>query len=356
MTTTPLTRRRFLVATGCLSGGAALGVWGNRSALADEARPRWTVACRDAMLRSTGRKDCWAALQAIGAEGVEVEIAADLTLPGLFHPTTKYTLVTAAGREQLAADAKAAGQRITAFCMANRFEERPEAEIKCCGEVARAAQGLGVPAIRIDVAPVKLAGPEFLKLAVETLKKIMADTESTGVAFAIENHGTTTNDPRLSQRALREGRLEAARPDAGHGQFLLVWASPVEGLRIVRDLRPAGLSHPLQEHPLSGRRARKAAAHGLEVRRIYVPAGRGRHRLRPRRRDPAQGGLPQRSLHRGRVALLSQALGRRSDQAIGRRSAAPAGHSRQGFGPVNREVGMMNVSASFLRRARRLRC
>ena len=195
MMTTPVTRRRFLVATGCLSGSAALGLWGNRSALADEARPQWPVTCRDAMLRSTGRKDCWAALQAIGAEGVEVEIAADLTLPGLFHPTIKYTLATAAGRERLAADAKAAGQRITAFCMMNRFEERPELEIKCCGEAARAAQALGVPAIRIDVVPVKLARPEFLKLAVETLKKIIADTEPTGVAFAIENHGTTTNDP-----------------------------------------------------------------------------------------------------------------------------------------------------------------
>ena len=51
MITRPLTRRRFLVATGCLSGGAAIGLWGNRSTLADETRPRWTVACRDAMLR-----------------------------------------------------------------------------------------------------------------------------------------------------------------------------------------------------------------------------------------------------------------------------------------------------------------
>ena len=197
MMTTPVTRRNFLVATGCLSGGATIGLWGMRSVVADETRPRWTVACRDAMLRSTGRKDCWAALQAIGAEGVEVEIGPEFTLPGLFHPTTKYTLATAAGREQLAADAKAAGQRITAFCMANRFDERPRGGNQVLRRGRRAAQRLGVPAIRIDVAPVKLAGAEFLTLAVETLKKIMADTESTGVAFAIENHGTTTNDPAV---------------------------------------------------------------------------------------------------------------------------------------------------------------
>ena len=81
--------------------------------------------------------------------------------------------------------------------MGNRFEERPEAEIKCCSAVAHAAQALGVSAIRIDVVPVKLAPPEFLTLAVETLKRLMADTDSTGVAFAIENHGTTTNDPAV---------------------------------------------------------------------------------------------------------------------------------------------------------------
>jgi sugar phosphate isomerase/epimerase len=54
---------------------------------------------------------------------------------------------------------------------------------------------LGVPAIRIDVVPAKLARSEFLKLAADALAKIIADTEPTGVAFAIENHGTTTNDP-----------------------------------------------------------------------------------------------------------------------------------------------------------------
>lgn len=74
---------------------------------------------------------------AIGAEGVEAEITNDLTLPGLFHPTVKYTLATARGRERLAADAKRAGQRITAFCMENRFEEQPEMEIRRCGEAAR---------------------------------------------------------------------------------------------------------------------------------------------------------------------------------------------------------------------------
>ena len=143
----------------------------------------------------TRQPDCWSALQAAGAEGVEVQVAEDLTLPGLFHPTTKYTVATTAGIEQLAADAKAAGQRITAFCTFNRFDERPKTEIKWCTQVAHVAQALGVPAVRIDVVPARLARADFLKLAAAALKKVMTLSESTGVVFAIENHGDTTNDP-----------------------------------------------------------------------------------------------------------------------------------------------------------------
>ncbi len=64
-----------------------------------------------------------------------------------------------------------------------------------CGKVAKVAQALGVKAIRIDVVPRKLPPDKFLDFAVDTLKKVMAATEPTGVAFAIENHGGTTNNP-----------------------------------------------------------------------------------------------------------------------------------------------------------------
>ena len=189
------TRRRFLADAGCLCGSIAVAAKLGQSLLAAEDRPAWLATCRDVILRPTEQKDCWSALQAVGAEGVEVYVGPSLALPSLFHPTVKYTLATGAGRQRLAADAKAADQRITAFCMRNRFEEQPDLEIKLCAEVARAARALGVSVVRIDVVPDKLARAEFLKLAVETLKKIMAATETAGVAFAVENHGTTTNDP-----------------------------------------------------------------------------------------------------------------------------------------------------------------
>ncbi|MGA2068080.1 MAG: sugar phosphate isomerase/epimerase family protein [Thermoguttaceae bacterium] len=156
-----------------------------------------TVSVRDAMLAHTGEHDCWAALKRIGSEGVEAAVNDDLALPGLFHAGEKYSLATDAGITRVRTAAGAAGQKITALCMYNHFAERPDKEVELCTRVARAAQALGVPAIRLDVVPQQLARAEFLKLATSTLAKLMAATESTGVAFAVENHGSTTNDPEF---------------------------------------------------------------------------------------------------------------------------------------------------------------
>jgi sugar phosphate isomerase/epimerase len=160
---------------------------------------RLTVSVRDAMLGHTGEKDCWAGLNRIGSEGVEVAVDDNLALPGLVHAGEKYSLATDAGIARTKADANAAGQKITALCMYNRFAERPDQEVQLCTRAAEAAQALGVSAIRIDVATQALARPEFLKLSIATLAKVIAATESTGVAFAIENHGNTTNDPEFLQ-------------------------------------------------------------------------------------------------------------------------------------------------------------
>jgi sugar phosphate isomerase/epimerase len=166
-------------------------------ARAEEKAPPLCLACRDEHLKETGRKDSWAALESIGAEGVEAAVADDLALPGLFHPDRRYSVATPAGLSAVQADMKAAGKRITALCMANRFEDRPEFELEWCAKAAVAAQALGARAIRIDVVPHKLAAPEFLDFAVRTLKKLVEATEPTGVAFAVENHGGTTNRPEF---------------------------------------------------------------------------------------------------------------------------------------------------------------
>jgi sugar phosphate isomerase/epimerase len=190
-----MSRRTFLAGTGYVCGGVMLASQMGRTAFADKKHTHWPVTCRDSMLPPMRQKNCWTALQAVGAEGVEIAVADDFTLPGLLHPSIQYTVATDSGVEQLAADAKTAGQQITAFCMFNRFEERPDFEILACKKLARVAQLLGVSAIRIDVVPNKLDRPKFLALAIDTLKKIIAATETTGVNFGVENHSNTTNDP-----------------------------------------------------------------------------------------------------------------------------------------------------------------
>ncbi len=190
-----LTRREMFAASGGLAAGLAVVALQRPAPAADQKKPALCLGCRDGHLRDTGEKDCWSAMAAIGAGGVEAGLRDDMTLPGLFHPTRRYSLASPAEIEALRADVKAAGRRITALCMSNRFDERPDFEIEWCGRAARAAAALGVAAIRIDVVPQHRAKADFLEFAVRTLARLVQDAAANGVAFAIENHGSTTNDP-----------------------------------------------------------------------------------------------------------------------------------------------------------------
>jgi sugar phosphate isomerase/epimerase len=192
-----LTRRRFIANVGLACGAAAAAAEFGQFVFADETRTELPTACVDGMLKQLGAKDTWSALQAVGADGVQVDVGDNLSLPNLFCPNVNYSVTTPEGIARLAADAKAANRQITSFCMHNRFESRPKLEIKWCSQLADVAKAMNVPVIRIDVVPIKLAQPEFLQLAVKTLSQIMAATEATGVKFAVENHSTTTNDPKF---------------------------------------------------------------------------------------------------------------------------------------------------------------
>jgi sugar phosphate isomerase/epimerase len=148
-------------------------------------------------LRHVNEVDCWAAMRAIGAESVEATISEGRSFPRLFHPTRKYSAATPEDLATLQADMQAAGCRITAFSMHNQFDVRPEREIEWTAKAAQAARALGVPAIRIDVVTRKADLPNFLQFSIETLKKVLAASESTGMLFGVENHGKTTNNPEF---------------------------------------------------------------------------------------------------------------------------------------------------------------
>jgi sugar phosphate isomerase/epimerase len=194
-----LCRRQFIARTAvAVAGGAASLATG--VAAGDPGQNKLLVTCRDVHLRVTGEKDCWSALARIGAQGVESVVDDSLSLPCLFHPEKKYSVATAEGIARLAADLEAAGMKMTALCMSNRFDARPDFELEWCGKTAAAAKALGAKAIRIDVWPHKLSESQFLPFAVRTLKKLTEATEPTGVAFGIENHGGTTNNPEFLRK------------------------------------------------------------------------------------------------------------------------------------------------------------
>jgi len=210
MTHELMSRRRWLWEAGGLAAGMCLSRCGFRlaeRAIAAESvpgkKPVWPLAMREVMLRHLKPTNIWSAAKQMGLEGMEVSITEKLELPHLVHPDGPYTAADIAGLNRLRKDMESAGVRITAFCMFNRFAERPEMEADWCGRVARVAKALGVPAIRIDVVAPKMSKEDFLPLAIKALRKAMAEVEPTGVPLAIENHGAATNDPEFLDALFR---------------------------------------------------------------------------------------------------------------------------------------------------------
>ena len=170
------------------------------SALLAAETKKWPVGCRDQHLKVAGQPDSWSCMKALGAEGTEVAVEPNLACPNLFHPQRKYTVATSDGIKALKDDLGASGCRITAFCMANRFDERLEQELESARSLVKAAQALGVEAIRIDVVPRKLSKDQFLLFAIEAGKRLCAIAEGTPVRFGVENHGTVTNNPEFLEK------------------------------------------------------------------------------------------------------------------------------------------------------------
>ena len=154
------------------------------------------TAVRDAHLRDVGAGDAWSALRAIGAKGVEVRVTTDLACPDLFLPEEKtYSIATEDEAKRLADDARSQGLRISAFCMMNHFDERPDEEMRWVSRVVRACKQTATSAIRIDVVPRRLKDKddEFLRFAIQICNRLVEATAETDVRFGIENHGRTTN-------------------------------------------------------------------------------------------------------------------------------------------------------------------
>ena len=186
-------RRGFIRNAAVLAAASAVlpAAWPARAA---ESR-KCLVGCRDLHLKTAGKPDSWSCMEALGAECTEVLVDLKLGCPNLFHPERQYSVATEDGVRALESDLAAHGRRISAFMMSNRFDERLEAELACTRGLVKAAQRLGVKAIRIDVVPRKVKKDEFLPFAIKACKQLCELVEGTPVRFGVENHSTIANDP-----------------------------------------------------------------------------------------------------------------------------------------------------------------
>jgi sugar phosphate isomerase/epimerase len=194
LTSSPCTRREFIHS--CTGLVLAAGILDHPATSHGASQPgHWTVACRDAHLKTMGQPSCWAALKELGATGVEVSVNEELQCPVLFHPEKKYGVATDDGIRALKEDVAANGLKITALCMNNRLDEQLEREIQWTKGLVAVAQQLAVNAIRIDVVPRAVKPAEFMTFAIKACKQLCDLAKDTPVRFGIENHGNWTNKP-----------------------------------------------------------------------------------------------------------------------------------------------------------------
>lgn len=194
-----LTRRNFVQgAAGLVLSSAALPGC-KRDTLSTPSK-RWIVACRDNLLKLTNKSDSFSAMKELGVTGVEVEVNPALTCPSLYGPDKTYCLATASDIQALKDNLDENKLVITSFLMNNRLDERLEEELEWARKLVKAAQMLGVKAIRIDVVPRRTKKEDFLPFAVKACKQLCDIVEETSVRFGIENHGSITNDPSFLQR------------------------------------------------------------------------------------------------------------------------------------------------------------
>jgi sugar phosphate isomerase/epimerase len=190
-------RRSFIKTTGLALSAGMLSV---ETPLLAAPKSPWPVGCRDVHLKAAGKPDSWACMKALGAGCIEAQVGMNLACPNLFHPDRQYTLATDEGLKALKDDLAASGCRISAFMMANRFDEQLDKELEWTRKLVPAAQALGVQIIRIDVVPRKLDGASFLPFAVEACKQLCQIAEGTSIRYGVENHGKITNDPQFLEK------------------------------------------------------------------------------------------------------------------------------------------------------------
>ena len=166
------------------------------------------LSIRDDVVFAAGYGTLAEGLKDLGIPGIELFVKKDDTVPAIAPENGKDRLNLSDPQDiaALGEQASSNGVLIAALCMGNNFNsEDKEFEIAWAVRTVRAAQALGVPAIRIDAimsGERDLPLEERLRLVSTAVKRILAETADTGVELGIENHGFQGNDPEFVQRTL----------------------------------------------------------------------------------------------------------------------------------------------------------
>lgn len=156
------------------------------------------VAVRDAMIYQAGFPSVAEAAPYLGISIVEVAIDLEGRVRSLRSDAT-LDLTTESGLEALRGELARHGLRISAFLCAQDFNaDDPVPHIQWVVQAVRAAEALGVPAVRVDSAmtgQVDLAFQARVQIFADALQDVLWDTPESPVTLGIENHGRQGNDP-----------------------------------------------------------------------------------------------------------------------------------------------------------------
>jgi len=159
------------------------------------------LSVRDDIVFAAGYATIAEGLKDLNIQGVELFVKNDDTVSAIAPEGGKdrLNLANSADLATLKKQASDNGVKIAALCMGNNFNAEDKAfQIAWAVRTIRAAEVLGVPAIRIDAimsGERDLPLDERLRLVSTAVKQILAETEDSSVELGIENHGFQGNDP-----------------------------------------------------------------------------------------------------------------------------------------------------------------
>lgn len=164
------------------------------------------VAVRDGSLYSAGFATAAEGLKALDVAAVEVAIDRDGAARSLTSERS-LDLTSQDGQQELRRELAAAGARVCAFLCAQDFNNADrDAHVRWVVQAVRAADALGVPALRVDSAMTGQADlplDDRVRLFADALLEVLRATPESSVALGIENHGRQGNDPEWMRGVIR---------------------------------------------------------------------------------------------------------------------------------------------------------